>query len=478
MSNRSSAPVNPAEYNIGAEQALLGCVLLRDASYFDVHNDISHRDFFDPRHRIIWQTITTLATMPKGRFNIATIGDFLKSDGKDAIQRDYLEALADAVSDPSALKSYVQTVVDLSRTRALLASLRDGERKLLERIPAQPLAELVDQINGDVLDASRADSADDLTLADYARRSYQRIDNVSKGITKSDTFGWGLEAIDRQAGSAIPGHLTIIGGRSEMGKTALALGIALALGRQAPGAIFELEMRGEGLADRAMSRITNIPAERITRNEARTYDDLAAYVEAIEELEELPIYLVARPGLTREQIRARAIGLARRHGCRWFMVDHLQIIAKSDRRDGPGDTIDAACKDHAALAKELNAIWIDLSQVNSQSRDRDFDRPTPRDLMFFNSIEPHADLIMFPWRPEVSIRERKPPEPLAGDDKGERLIATWKLKIEAAKNKAEIVIGKNRHGKSGVWQECTWDGPRMRFERLAPDNRPYRDSLI
>jgi replicative DNA helicase len=118
------------------------------------------------------------------------------------------------------------------------------------------------------------------------------------------------------------------------------------------------------------------------------------------------------------------------------------------------------------LAKELNSVWVDLSQVNSTSRDIEHDRPKSRSLMWFNSIEPHADLIVFPWRPEVALAERKPAEPIPGNKAMEDAYATWKLRLDEARGKAEIVVAKNRHGESNVWEACGWDGATMQFTAL------------
>jgi replicative DNA helicase len=476
MSRRDPSAAIAAVHNIGAEQALLGCVLRRDSAYFDIHNDINSPDFYDPRHRLIWETITKIASAKKGRFNADTVSDFLSRDTEagNAVSRDYLEALIDAVADPSALRGYVESVVDLSRTRRMIAALREAERSLISRDPDMPLADVVEAINSNILDAGRLDRTTQRTLASYAEEVYIKLDALGSGKAKGDTFRWGLQAMDNACGPAIPGNFHVIGGRAEMGKTALALGVAMALAKQAPGAIIEMDMRGDTVAERAVSRITQIPANRITRGEVYDSGSMSKFADALYELHGLPIYLVAKPGLTREQIRAHCIGLSRRHGCRWFITDHLQIIGPSYRRQDDADIISHACKDQVILAKELNAVMIALSQLNSQGRDRDHDRPRPRDLMYYNSIEPHADLIVFPYRPEVAIRERQPPEGPIGDQKTDAAMQAWHQKLDAARNRAEIIVGKNRHGPSGISEHCDWNGPLMRFEALSWDREQAR----
>jgi replicative DNA helicase len=462
MSSRAQDAV-PAVHNIGAEQALIGCVLRRDAVYFDVHNDISSTDFYDIRHRLIWETIGKIAAARKGRFNVATISDFLRSDdGTEAVSRDYLEALLAAA------------VVDLARTRRMIVALREAERRLMHRDPEVSLSEVAEAIHADVLDAGRMSGVEHPTLAGYAEKTYLRLDAINNGRVSSRALRWGLKAMDDACGPATHGHLTVIGGRPEMGKTALALGVALSFASQEPGAFIELEMSGEGMADRAMSRLTNIPGYLITRGEAFDLKAMSRMADALCDLHGLPLYMVARKGLNIRQIRERMIGLNRRHGCRWFIIDHLQIIGKSYRRQDDSETIDEASKVLVNLAAELDAVVVVLSQVNSKNRDRDYDRPQPRDLMFYNSIEPHADLIIFPYRPEVALRERRPPQPVIGDKKQEQAMTDWKQALDAARNRAEIIVGKNRHGESGIWRDCDWNGEMMRFEALTWDREQAR----
>jgi replicative DNA helicase len=463
MSSRRSKPAHAADTNIAAEQALLGCVLRRDTVFFEIHNELSEIDFADPRHKLIWSTVEKLATRAKGRFDAATVADFLHGK-EESVERDYLDALADAVSDPAAVSQYVRTVVDLSRQRAMIHAMEQGVAKLRMRGPDAVLSELVDEINGDVLDASRADNATQKTLGQFADASFRRIDEIRFGRSRGRNLRWGLPAMDQVCGPAIPGHLTIIGGRAQMGKTALALTVAMGMAQQAPGGIIELEMQGEGIADRALSYMTDIPAYKITQNLA--YSEMDTLAEAVSKLHKLPIRIEARPGLTVEQIRAKMIGMARRHGCAWFIVDHLQIIRATYRNQQQSEVIDDACMMLAQTAKELNAHMIALSQLNSKARDAADDRPDPRHLMYYNSIEPHADLIVFPYRPEVSLAERRPPEPTPGDDKSERLMVTWEDQMRLAKGRAEIICGKNRHGPSGLTEPMTWNGPMMRFESL------------
>jgi len=157
------------------------------------------------------------------------------------------------------------------------------------------------------------------------------------------------------------------------------------------------------------------------------------------------------------------------------MIDHLQIIRASSRFENESETIDRACRELASLAKELDAVVVALSQLNSKARDREYDRPQSRDLMYFNSIEPHADLIVCPYRPEVAIAERRPPEPAVDDERGVKLLNEWRKKLKAAEGRAEIVVCKNRHGKSGIWEACSWNGPVMRFEGLSYERELARD---
>lgn len=456
------AVVDPRHFNVESEQILIGSILERPAIFYEVMNDLSSLDFYDARHAALFRSISALASRGAGVFSTSGLRDFVhKGDDRGEVVKisdAYLDDLMSVALGEADAKACAATVVQLARKRRARAALMRGVARL-DALPADRLlTDELDEISADVSVAAQADSGSCKTLGQWAAMSYKRIDDVFFGRVTTPLLTWPLTSLNDICGPATPGDCAVLAGRSSMGKTALALQCCEHFGEQAPGAFFSLEMGGMKIANRSMAALANIAGWRLSRHEIKDQDQLEALSQTIEALAKLPVYVEEKPRLTARQIRAKAIGLRHRKGIRWMGVDHLQIIQRENGRDQKGDTIDDACQIFQALAKELGIFVFMLSQLNSQGRDRAHDRPQMRDMMYFNSIEPHVDLAVFPYRPEVALAERQP------SDRDELAFDTWQKQMKDIEGQAEMIVGKSRHGRGMRAAGCRWRSHLMRFE--------------
>jgi replicative DNA helicase len=288
-----------------------------------------------------------------------------------------------------------------------------------------------------------------------AARAYQREGKLSGLAT-------GLKDLDSKMGGLQASDLIIVAGRPGMGKTALATNIAYNVARAWRGEVradghidtvnggivgfFSLEMSAEQLATRIIAEQSGIPSSTIRRGGINERDFEKIKDVAIE-LQHLPFFIDETGGLTVAQLAARARRLKRQKGLDLLVIDYIQLLQGSTRRamEGRVQEVTEITTSLKALAKELNVPVVALSQLSRQVENRDDKRPQLSDLRESGSIEQDADVVMFVFREEYYLENKKPRE-------GSEEFAEWHQKISQTHGKAEVIIGKQRHGPTGTIQ--------------------------
>jgi len=287
----------------------------------------------------------------------------------------------------------------------------------------------------------------------------------------------GFSDLDHRMGGLQPSDLIIIAGRPAMGKTALATNIAYHVaktyrpGGDAENALdgavvgfFSLEMSAEQLATRIISEQAYIPSERIRRGriDAEEFDRI---VEVSQELQHLPLYIDQTGGITVAQLAARARRLKRQRGLGFIVVDYLQLLSGSSRRAAEGrvQEVSEITTGLKALAKELHVPILALSQLSRQVEQREDKRPQLADLRESGSIEQDADVVLFVFREEYYLERSQPRE-----NTEEHL--KWQTDMEAVTGKADVIIGKQRHGPTGT-VTLQFTPEFTRFSNLAAEGR-------
>lgn len=456
-------------HNIDAEQQVLGAILLRDDVFHDLPEELGPEDFFDPRHEAIFRTCRTLMAANK-RVTTTTVQDYLSSD-KVKIHPDYLDNLTDAVADVHDAKLYARQVYELAHRRRSIIAMQDGISQLMKLDPNENSLSVISEIEARVLSANRSEGQTSRRIGEWAMISATRIEKIiQEGDPAAGGFTWGLTAVDNVIGPALPGNLIVLGGRSGMGKSALAGQCAVAMAEQCLNlteltgkrnaiGVISLEMQGEMWADRVLASKLRMASWKITRGKL-DYDQVESVMATAYDLRKLPLYIDQKTRVTIEQIRAKALRWKHQYGLRGLFVDHLGLIRSMNKRQSPLEHIDDVNQELKSLAKELGIFVVLLSQVNKDIRSRDNDRPRASDLMYFSAIEPHADIIMFPHRAYVAHMERKP------DPNNHAKMDEWEHKARELEDKAEIINAKARSGKGHGSCACRFIGPLMKFEDL------------
>ncbi|HEY5225264.1 MAG TPA: replicative DNA helicase, partial [Methylovirgula sp.] len=306
------------------------------------------------------------------------------------------------------------------------------------------------------------------TAVDMAAKAWERDGRLS-GIAT------GLADLDRMLGGLQSSDLVIIAGRPGMGKTALATNIAFNIAKayestpRPDGSLetvnggivgfFSLEMSAEQLATRIISEQAAVPSYKIRRGDI-SEAEFHRVAEAARDMQTIPFYIDQTGGISISQLTARARRLKRQRGLDLLVVDYLQLLSGSkNRSDNRVQELTEITTGLKALAKELSVPILALSQLSRQVENRDDKRPQLSDLRESGSIEQDADVVMFVYREEYYVKNKQPRE-------GSEEFLAWQSTMEQVHGKAEVIIGKQRHGPTGT-VELAFEAEMTRFSNLA-----------
>jgi replicative DNA helicase len=465
--------------NIEAEMALLGAILINNEAADRVTSFLLPDHFSESLHARIFEAATTLIGIGKLASPI-TLKTYFDNDAtlKEIGGASYLARLAASATTIINAEEYGRTIYELAQRRKLIGvgtdlvneafdtPVEETSRDLIERAE-QTLYGLAEQ--GKYGQGFRPFARALTDAIDMAASAYQRDGGLS-GIS------YGLKDLDEKMGGLQASDLIILAGRPAMGKTSLATNLAYNVAKaykaehQADGSVkvqdggvvafFSLEMSSEQLATRIIAEQSGISSERIRRGKI-TEADYQRLVEVSQELSSLPLYIDATGGITIAQLAARARRLKRQRGLGLIVVDYLQLLTGSARKAAESrvQEVSEITVGLKALAKELNVPIIALSQLSRQVENRDDKRPQLADLRESGSIEQDADVVLFIYREEYYLARK---EPRAGTGEHQE----WQDQMDKVNGIAEVIIGKQRHGPTGI-VELQFDASLTKFQNLV-----------
>ena len=464
-------------HNIEAEQQLLGAILTNNDIYDRVSSLVRAEHFFEPVHRRIFD-IAAARIQKNALASPVTLKAFMEEDAglKELGGPAYLVRIAGAAIASYAARDYAQMIYDLAVRRDLIQLGRDiSARAALVEVSSEPKEQIVEA-------EQRLYKLGEQGVAERGFQSFLRAVteavNIANAAYQRDGglagISTGLVDLDKKLGGLHPSDLVILAGRPSMGKTSLATNIAFNIakaykrGLRSDGTegtvnggvvgFYSLEMSAEQLAARILSEASEVPSEQIRRGDM-TEQEFRRFVEAAKSLEACPLYIDDTPALPISQVAARARRLKRTHGLDVLMVDYLQLL-RGTSKENRVQEVSEITQGLKAIAKELNIPVIALSQLSRQVENREDKRPQLSDLRESGSIEQDADVVMFVFREEYYVEREKP-----SDDKLEEM-AKWQERMEKLHGKAEVVIGKQRHGPIGT-VELSFEGRFNRFGNLV-----------
>ena len=464
------------------EQALLGAMLRNNRVYDDLADRLSTEDFHHPAHQIIYKTLGEQALRGQ-QANALTLAYILSDDEALSAQggAEYLSYLENALL-PSVPKDYARILRDL-RLRRNLVDIGQATAARAQKVEPQVQADaLIEEAEEKLFNLATIGEQEQIihdigSAAENARQIAERAMERKRDIVGINT---GFTKVNQLLGGLHDSDLIVLAGRPSMGKTALGLTIAYNAAQQVmrdpkePGRtlFFSLEMSAEQLATRLIAARSGISNDRIRRGEIRR-DDFEKISEASRYMAELPLYIDDSAALSVSALRQRARRAKRQKKIDMVIVDYLQLLhlAHGEYRENRVQEVSSITRALKALAKDLNIPVLAISQLSREVEKRDPPRPQLSDLRDSGAIEQDADVVMFIYR-EAYYLARKAPEQRP-EESLEQFQARHKRyleMLEPKRNKAELLISKQRHGPVGT-VELFFDGNLARFDNLETTER-------
>ena len=448
--------------NIDAEQALLGALLVNNEIYDKINNILKVEHFYDPVHQKIYE-ICSEKISRNSLASPVTLKTYFQDDPgiKELGGVAYLAKLAASAISLYASTDHAHLISELALRRSLInlgreisekASIMNIEENAEEQISSAELKlyNIADKGN-ETTGFTHLVSASKEAI-EIANKAYQKQGGIS-GIST------GLIDLDKKLGGLHSSDLLIIAGRPSMGKTSLATNMAFSIANSFKtqnnedgsksllnGGIvgfFSLEMSSAQLATRILSENSKVPSDKIRKGDL-SEQDFRNFIEAAQSLDQCPLYIDDTAALSISALAGRARRLKRMYGLDVLFVDYLQLIRPSTNRDSRVNEISEITQGLKSIAKELNIPVVALSQLSRQVEARDDKRPQLSDLRESGSIEQDSDVVMFIFREEYYKEREKP------DEHDVESFLKWQEDMSRLHGKAELIIGKQRHGPIGT----------------------------
>ena len=441
--------INELPNNIEAEQSVIGSILVSNEIFDEINMLITGKNFYDPMHQKIFNAMEKL--IYSGMLaNPITLKNYFENEKDEINIPDYLVKITKFSTSSRQTIEYSKLIYDLFVKRELIkiseniidsAKLNDLDndgQSIIENFE-KSLFDLAEK-GSFTSSLVKFDEAMKMTI-EMASNAYKN----DEGIVGVPT---GLTDLDDRLGGLHKSDLLIIAGRPSMGKTALATNIAFNAakkiqedGRKSTIAFFSLEMSSEQLSTRILAEQSRIKSNDIRRGKI-SEEQFDKFIETSKNISELPLYIDETPAISIAALSNRARRIKRLYGLDMVVVDYIQLMRAKNIKDGRVQEISEITQGLKALAKELSVPVLALSQLSRAVEQRDDKKPQLSDLRESGSIEQDADVVMFVFR-EAYYLERKEPQPATVEH------AEWQSKMNDIANRAEVIIGKQRHGPTG-----------------------------
>ena len=442
-SDPATESLKVAPHSIEAEQSVLGGLMLDNEAWDKIADVVVDEDFYRQDHRLIFKAIEQLAE--KGSpFDVITLSEQLtkQHELENVGGMAYLGLLAKNTPSAANIAAYAKIV----RERSVMRQLISVGNKISEscyETEGRGSEELLDQAESlvfKIAEQGARGKRDFTSIKDLLVKAVDRIDTLFQQDNPITGVATGYNDFDDMTSGLQPSDLVIVAGRPSMGKTSFAMNIAehAALKSGMPVAVFSMEMPGEQLAMRLLSSLGRIDQHKLRTGKLED-EDWPRLTSAVGLLAEAKMFIDDTPGLTPNELRARARRLKREHDLGLIVIDYLQLMQINGRSENRTNEISEISRSLKGLAKELNVPVIALSQLNRSLEQRPNKRPVMSDLRESGAIEQDADVITFIYRDEVYDED--------SPDKGT----------------AEIIIAKQRNGPIGTCR-LTFLGQYTRFE--------------
>lgn len=450
MASINNNPVNELPHDLLAEKALVGCLIIDGTAYAEISNlKLNSSQFYDPRYGLVFDVITDLSLANRA-IDFVTVCNRLKDKGKleEVGGEFFVSALTEDQASSANVYEYAKIVKDKFSVREIIkTAMRVVQMGMTYNGEAEDFIQDVESSFFKLTNEAKTGGM--VKINATLRENLKELEDTSRKIGEISGLSTGYPRLDEKLLGMQPGQLIVLAARPAMGKTSLALNIAVSSCLQSglPVAIFSLEMLATELSMRILTGRAKVDSKRVrTKNFLDT--DLRSLARATQELSSLPIYINDSGNTTILDIQSQCRKIKADQGLGLIVIDYLQLMGSTNKTAQREQQIAEISRGLKTMAKELGCPVIALSQLNRGVESRPDKRPTTADLRESGAIEQDADIVMFVYRDEVYFKDSTK-EP----------------------GVAEIIVGKNRAGEIGT-AKLAWVGAYTSFENLAHREGP------
>ena len=406
-----------------AEQSTLGGMLLSKDAVADVIEVVRGRDFYLPKHEIIFDALLDLYSHGEPT-DLVTVSEELTKTGMltRAGGADYLHSIVSIVPTAASAGHYAAIVAD----KAVLRRLVEAGTRIANMGYASEgeVTDLVNTAQTEIYQVGGGVEVEDyVPLTEAVAQAVDEIETARNRDGEMVGVPTGFADLDGLMNGLHPGQLVLIAARPALGKSTLALDLArsAAIRFKQPAILFSLEMGKSEIAMRLLSAETSIPLQKMRKGqvEARDWTTIASTRGRIEAA---PLYIDDSPNMTLVEIRAKARRLKQRVGLKMIVIDYLQLMSSGKRVESRQQEVSEFSRALKLLAKELQVPVVALSQLNRGPEQRADRKPQLSDLRESGSLEQDADVVILLHRESAYEKDN----PRAGE--------------------ADLIVAKHRNG--------------------------------
>ncbi len=430
--------------SIEAEQSTLGAMLLDPEAVEKASEILQPGDFYRQSHGDIFSAMMAIHER-RDSVDATSLNDELTKRGKlDGVGgMGYIMSLAEQVPSTKHVETYAKIVEKKAVLRRLIAAGHeiaalgyDGDADVEEATDKAEniIFKIADKRSGKYFSA----------MPELIRETWEWMDRRAEMKGEASGSPTGFLKLDQMTSGLQPSDLSIIAARPSMGKTALALNLAVntALSEDKAVAIFSLEMSESQLIQRIICSQARVNAHRMRTGYFRD-EEWGKVAEVANRLYNAPIFIDDTTDMTVLNMRAKCRRLKAERGLGLIVVDYLQLMSSHRSTDNRVQEISEIARGLKSLAREMNVPVIALSQLSRAVERRDDKRPMLSDLRESGSIEAEADVVMMLYRDSYYKRKEVVDFKKDEGDEGEEPVTE-------ADNTAEVIIAKHRNGPTGT----------------------------
>ncbi|MCI9541637.1 MAG: replicative DNA helicase [Lachnospiraceae bacterium] len=414
-------------HSIEAEQSVVGSMLMDKEAVLIASELLLPEDFYGKQYGVMFEAIVELYNEGKP-VDMITLQERLRE--KDVPMEisgvEFIRDLINAVPTSIHIKHYADIVREKSILRRIIKVNEEIESMCY--LGKEKLEVILGETEKKIFHLLQSrNTGDFIPIRDIVLQTLEKIELASK--TKGNVTGiaTGFYDLDYMTAGLQPSDFILIGARPSMGKTALVLNLAdyIAIRNQIPTVIFSLEMSREQLMNRMFAMEARVDSQNIRTGDLSD-SDWEKLIESAGIIGKSKLIIDDTPGISIGELRSKCRKYKLEHNLSLVIIDYLQLMTGNGRTDSRQQEISEISRSLKALAREIKAPVIALSQVNRACEARPDHRPMMSDLRESGSIEQDADVVMFLYRDEYYNKD--------SDRKGI----------------AEIIIAKQRNGAIGT----------------------------